>query len=141
MNIFTALDINATGLTAQRQRIEVISSNLANASTTRTTEGGPYRRQQVVLQTTSFEESLGRAMADGVQGVEVSQVVQDQRPFDRRYEPGHPDADSEGYVLYPNVNAMEEMANLMSASRNYEANIAAIGVVKSMITRTMEIGR
>jgi flagellar basal-body rod protein FlgC len=141
MSLLSALDVNASGLTAQRTRVEISSANLANSQTTRTLEGGPYRRQQVVLQTTSFEESLGRALADGVQGVEVSQVVQDQRPFDRRYEPGHPDADSEGYVLYPNVSAMEEMANLMSASRNYEANIAAIGVVKSMITRTMEIGR
>src|SRR2546426_10523600 len=141
MNLITALDVNATGLTAQRKRVEVTSSNLANSQTTRTEEGGPYRRKDVVFESTSFQQSLGAAIDSGVSGVEVSELVEDPRPFDRRYEPGHPDADAEGYVAYPNVSAMEEMANLMSASRNYEANIAAIGVVKSMITRTMEIGR
>ncbi|HYR85221.1 MAG TPA: flagellar basal body rod protein FlgC [Terriglobia bacterium] len=141
MSLISALDVNASGLTAQRKRVEISSSNLANSQTTRTLEGGPYRRQQVVLETTSFEQSLGNALVDGAQGVEVSQVLEDTRPFDRRYEPGHPDADSEGYVLYPNVSSLEEMATLMSASRSYEANLAAIGVVKSMISRTMEIGR
>ena len=80
-------------------------------------------------------------MTQGVQGVEVSGILDDSRPFDRRYEPGHPDADKEGYVSYPNVNAMEEMANLVEASRSYEANIAAIGIVKTMINRTLDIGR
>jgi len=141
MNLLSALDVNASGLTAQRKRVEISSANLANSQTTRTEDGGPYRRQQVVFQTTSFEDSLGKALGDGVQGVEVSEVVKDQTPFDRRYEPGHPDADGDGYVSYPNVNSMEEMANLMSASRTYEANIAAIAVVKSMINRTLEIGR
>jgi|RhiMetdeSRZDD1v2_1073273.scaffolds.fasta_scaffold37000_5 flagellar basal-body rod protein FlgC len=142
MSLLTALDVNASGLTAQRKRVEVSSENLANSQTTRTMEGGPYRRKQVVLETSSsFEESFGRALLDSVQGVEVSQVVEDPTAFDRRYEPGHPDADGEGYVLYPNVNSMQEMASLMSASRTYEANIAAIGVVKTMLNRTLEIGR
>ena len=142
MSLLSALDVNASGLSAQRKRVEVSSANLANSQTTRTVEGGPYRRKQVVLESTSsFEESFGKALMDGVEGVEVSQVLDDPRPFDRRYEPGHPDADAEGYVSYPNVNSMEEMANLMSASRTYEANIAAIAIVKSMITRTLEIGR
>jgi flagellar basal-body rod protein FlgC len=146
MNLITALDVNATGLTAQRKRVEVASSNLANTQTTRTMEGGPYRRKDVVFQTTtsfndSLKESIGAAMDGGVAGVEVSDVVEDSRPFDSRYEPGHPDADSQGYVNYPNVNAMEEMANLVEASRSYEANLAAINIVKAMITRTLEIGR
>ena len=141
MNLLTALDVNASGLTAQRQRVEVSSANLANSQTTRTEDGGAYRRKDVVFQTSSFQDSLGSAINAGVQGVEVSGVVDDARPFDRRYEPGHPDADKDGYVSYPNVNAMEEMANLVEASRSYEANIAAIGIVKTMINRTLDIGR
>lgn len=136
MNLLTALDVNASGLTAQRKRVEISSTNLANSQTTRTEDGGPYRRKDVVFSTT-----LGAAMGEGVQGVEVSAVVDDPAPFDRRYEPGHPDADKEGYVAYPNVNVMEEMANLVDASRSYEANIAAISIVKAMITRTLDIGR
>lgn len=139
MNLLTALNVNASGLTAQRKRVEVSTSNLANSQTTRTEDGGPYRRKEVVFQTVSFEESFGAAM-NGAEGVEVSEVL-DPRPFDRRHEPGHPDADAEGYVSYPNVNEMQEMANLMQASRSYEANIAAIGIVKAMINRTLEIGR
>ena len=141
MNLLTALDVNASGLTAQRQRVEVSSANLANSQTTRTEDGGAYRRKDVVFQTSSFQDSLGSAINAGVQGVEVSGIVDDSRPFDRRYEPGHPDADKDGYVSYPNVNAMEEMANLVEASRSYEANIAAIGIVKTMINRTLDIGR
>jgi flagellar basal-body rod protein FlgC len=141
MNLVTALDVNASGLTAQRKRVEVSSANLANSQTTRTENGGAYRRKDVVFQTASFQDSLGTAMGKGVEGVEVSDVVDDPRPFDRRYEPGHPDADKEGYVSYPNVNIMEEMANLVEASRSYEANIAAIGIVKTMINRTLDIGR
>ena len=141
MNLITALDVNATGLTAQRKRVEVASSNLANSQTTRTEEGGPYRRKDVVFETAHFQETLGAAMNKGVQGVEVSDVVDDPRPFETRFQPGHPDADAQGYVSYPNVNATEEMANLVEGSRSYEANLAAIAIVKAMITRTLEIGR
>ena len=141
MNLLTVLDVNASGLMAQRKRVEVSSSNLANSQTTRTENGGPYRRKDVVFQTTSFKESLGSAIGKGVQGVEVSELLDDPRPFDRRYEPGHPDADKEGYGSYPNINVMEEMANLVEASRSYEANIAAIGIVKAMINRTLDLGR
>jgi flagellar basal-body rod protein FlgC len=141
MSLITAIDVNASGLTAQRKRVELSSSNLANSQTTRTSEGGPYRRKDVVFQTNSFEESLGAAIGEGVSGVEVSEVVEDPRPFDRRYEPGHPDADGEGYVAYPNVNVMEEMANLVEGSRSYEANLSAINIVKTMINKTLEIGR
>ena len=130
----------ASGLTAQRQRVEVASSNLNNSETTRTAEGGAYRRKDVVFQTATFGESF-EAAGGGAEGVEVTGVVKDMRPFDRRFEPGHPDADKEGYVEYPNVNSMEEMANLVSAARSYEANLAAINIVKSMISKTLEIGR
>jgi flagellar basal-body rod protein FlgC len=141
MSLITAMDINASGLTAQRRRVELSSANLANSQTTRTDEGGPYRRKDVVFETASFKDSLGAAISGGVEGVEVSEVVDDPTPFDRRYEPGHPDADKDGYVSYPNVNVMTEMANLVSASKSYEANISAIGIVKTMIARTLEIGR
>jgi flagellar basal-body rod protein FlgC len=136
MSLLTAIDVNASGLSAQRRRVELASSNLANSQTTRTEEGGPYRRKDVVFQTV-----LGQATGEGVEGVEVAEVVEDPRPFDRRYEPGHPDADAEGYVAYPNVSPMEEMTTLTAASRSYEANLAAISVLKSMINRTLEIGR
>jgi flagellar basal-body rod protein FlgC len=132
MSLLTALDINSSGLTAQRQRAEVTSNNIANAQTTRTPEGGPFRRKDVVFQT----------FLNGAEnGVEVSDIVEDQTEFDRRYEPGHPDADAQGYVSYPNVNPMEEMANLVEASRTYDANISAMNVVKSMISKTLELGK
>jgi flagellar basal-body rod protein FlgC len=137
MSLITALDINASGLTAQRKRVEMASSNMANSQTTRTEDGGPYRRKDVVFQTTNFGNSLETAM----NGVKVSGTVEDSTAFDRHYEPGHPDADKEGYVSYPNVNVMEEMANLVSAARSYEANIGSISIVKAMINRTLEIGR
>jgi len=141
MNLITALDVNASGLTAQRKRVEVSSSNLANSQTTRTEDGGAYRRKDVIFQTTSFQDSLSSAMGKGVEGVEISDVVDDPTPFVRRYEPGHPDADKEGYVSYPNVDPMLEMANLIEGARSYEANVAAMGIVKTMINRTLEIGR
>jgi len=128
MNLLSALDINASGLAAQRQRVELSSVNLANSQTTRTAEGGPYRRKDVVFQSV-------------MDGVEVAGVVDDQTAFDRRYEPGHPDADAQGYVEYPNVNVMQEMANLVEAARTYEANISALNVVKTMISKTLELGK
>jgi flagellar basal-body rod protein FlgC len=140
MSLITALDINASGLTAQRYRAEVASANLANSQTTRTPEGGPYRRKDVVFETVPFSKTFDIA-ATGINGVEVAGVMDDPTPFDRRYEPNHPDADAEGYVEYPNVNSMEEMANLVEASRSYEANISAVNIIKAMIARTLEIGR
>jgi flagellar basal-body rod protein FlgC len=140
MSLITALKINASGLTAQRQRVEVSSINLANSETTRTSEGGAYRRKDVVFQTSTFGNTF-EALSGGSEGVEVSDIVKDMRPFDRRFEPGHPDADESGYVDYPNVNSMEEMANIVSAARSYEANLAAMNIIKSMISKTLEIGR
>ena len=143
MSLLTAIDINATGMSAQRQRVEVATSNLANARTTRTIEGGPYRRQDVVFKATPFAETLASTSRNGwsPRGVEVVEVVDDPAPFVESYEPGHPDANEAGYVSYPNVNSMQEMANLGNAARSYQANIAAISVLKTMIQRTLEIGR
>jgi flagellar basal-body rod protein FlgC len=140
MSLITAIRINASGLTAQRQRVEIASGNLANSETTRTKEGGAYRRKDLVFQTATFGQTF-EAAHNGSEGVEVTEIVTDMTPFDRRYEPGHPDADQSGYVDFPNVNSTEEMANLVSAARSYEANLAAINIVKSMISKTLEIGR
>jgi flagellar basal-body rod protein FlgC len=140
MSLLTAIDINASGLAAQRNRVEVSSANLANSQTTRTAEGGAYRRKDVVFQSVSFGSAMDAASA-GLNGVDVVGVVDDPSPLDRRYEPGHPDADVEGYVEYPNVSVMEEMANLIEASRSYEANISALNIVKTMISKTLELGR
>ncbi len=140
MSLITALDINASGLTAQRQRVEVSSANLANSQTTRTAEGGPYLRRDVIFSSVSFAEAMSDAKS-GLNGVEVSGIFEDETAVDRRYEPGHPDADGQGYVVYPNINMMEEMANLVEASRSYEANISAVNIVKTMISKTLEIGK
>lgn len=142
MSLLNAIEISSTGMSAQRQRVEVSTTNLANARTTRTTEGGPYRRQDVVFRATPFAKAL-EAERSGFrpQGVEVVGVVDDPTEFRPSYEPGHPDADANGYVLYPNVNTMQEMANLASAARGYQANISAISVLKTMIQRTLEMVR
>jgi flagellar basal-body rod protein FlgC len=133
-------------LTAQRQRVEVISSNLANADTTRTEEGGPYRRKDLVFTSQSVEGSfqtmLGDAMDSEIgKGVRVAGIYQDNSPFIRRYEPGHPDADAEGYVLTPNVSPIEEMVNLISATRSFEANTQAISAIKEIAQKSLEIGK
>ncbi len=143
MSLLTAIDINATGMSAQRQRVQVLTSNLANAQTTRTVEGGPYRRQDVVFEATSFSRTLEQKRANrwAPRGVEVAEVIDDPTPFIESYEPGHPDANAAGYVSYPNVNTMQEMANLANAARSYQANISAISVLKTMIQRTLDIAR
>jgi flagellar basal-body rod protein FlgC len=141
MSLITAVDISSSGLTAQRARVETTSATLANAQTTRTAEGGPYRRKDVVFQTLSFDKSLGAAMQGALEGVQVAGIVNDGTPFERRYEPGHPDADGAGYVLYPNVNVIGEMVDLISAARSYEANLSALSIAKTLIARTLEIGK
>lgn len=143
MDIEQAFSISASALDAQRARLNVISSNLANVESTQTPEGGPYRRKDVVFvaaPTGSFEEAL-QLKLEGTQGVSVSSVIQDSRPFKRVYEPQHPNADPDGYVLYPNVNAMEEMVNMISALRSYEANVTALNATKSMAMKALDIGR
>ncbi|MBN2796975.1 MAG: flagellar basal body rod protein FlgC [Clostridia bacterium] len=146
MSIFKSMNISATGLTAERLRMDIISKNIANANTTRTLAGTPYRRQMVVFQEqgdNSFEAMLQRATGNASvgNGVEVAEVVEDQSDFKRVYNPGHPDADDEGYVLMPNVEVVTEMINLMTASRSYEANVTSMNTAKSMAMKALEIGR
>ncbi len=145
MDIEQAFSVSASALDAQRSRLNLISSNIANAESTRTLEGGPYRRRDVVFTTTPFKstlEGLSESKASEVfQGVQVTDVVLDPRPLRKAYEPQHPDADPEGYVLYPNVNPLEETANMMSALRAYEANVTAFNATKSMMLKALEIGR
>jgi flagellar basal-body rod protein FlgC len=144
MNLLGVLDISGSALTAERQRAEVLASNLANAQTTRTATGGPYRRQMVVFKThpagnNRFDGVLSGFSDQYAQGVEVTRVVADSTPPVRRYEPAHPDADSQGYVSYPAINPIEEMVNLMGAARSYEANVAATQATKNMISASLEI--
>lgn len=147
MSIFKSLNVSATGLTAERLRMDVISKNIANANTTRTIAGTPYRRQMAVFKeqgaSNNFEAMLDKAKGNFTvgEGVEVSEIVEDMSDFKRIYNPGHPDADDEGYVLMPNVDVVTEMINLMSASRAYEANVTAINSTKSMATNALAIGR
>ena len=145
MDFMTAFDISASGLSADRTRINTISMNLANAKTTRTAQGGPYRRRSVVQQATDVDDPFSihmrSALDRSVQGVRVSAVTMDNRPFKKVYEPGNPDANPEGYVMYPDINVVEEMANLMSAQRNYEANVTTVDAVKGMFIKALDIGR
>lgn len=145
MSLFGAISVSASGLEAQRIRAELITENLANADTTRTPGGGPYRRKDAVFSTAamggSFAGTLAEISAGGAQGVRVAQVSVDQSDPERRYLPGHPDADTDGYVAFPKINPAEEMVDLMGASRGYEANVAAISSVKDMIGRSLELFR
>jgi|HubBroStandDraft_6_1064221.scaffolds.fasta_scaffold01600_4 flagellar basal-body rod protein FlgC len=144
MNLFGVMTISGTALLAERQRAEVTASNLANAETTRTEEGGPYVRQHVVFAARRpFGMALGEQMATMVdfsaRGVQVDEVIPDTAPPIRRFEPGHPDADADGYVSTPAINPIEEEVNLMGAARSYQANISVIQATKNMIASSLEI--
>lgn len=147
MSFFNSLDTSASALTAQRLRMDVISQNMANVDTTRNENNGePYKRKIVLFQEigskASFAQYLGRAMDSDVgKGVRVSRIVEDETPGSLVYDPSHPDANEQGYVTNSNVNIVEEMVNMISASRSYEANITAINTTKSMIAKTLEIGK
>ena len=144
MSLFSVLSIGASGMAAQRTRAELLVENLANAETTRTPDGGPYRRKDVVFESAPTDSPFGSifdAQLNAPGGVAVAEVVTDTREPERRYLPGHPDADGEGYVAFPRINPAEDMVDLMSASRNYEANVAAIGAVKDMILRSIDLLR
>ena len=145
MDFLTALDISASGLQADRTRINTIAMNLANAKTTRTAQGGPYRRRSVVQAATDvddpFSVHMRSALDRELKGVRVMGITQDTRPLKQVYEPGHPDANAEGYVSYPDINVVEEMANLMTAQRNYEANITTAEALKGMFNKALEIGK
>ena len=129
--MFLPMQVSSTALEAQKIRLNVIASNIANASSTKTPEGGPYMSKDVLFKTVMFGESAG--------GVEVPQVVEDQSPFRSVYDPSHPDADNKGYVSYPNINVLTEMVNLMTAQRSYEANLTMISSYKDMYMRTLDI--
>jgi flagellar basal-body rod protein FlgC len=144
MSLFSVLSIGASGMQAQRTRAEMLVQNLANAETTRTPEGGPYRRQDVIFESASVSSpfsSVLDAELQGPEGVAVSQIVTDPREPERRYMPGHPDADRDGYVAFPRINPAEDMVDLMGATRTYEANVAAIAAVKDMIERSIDLFR
>jgi len=145
MSFFDALHTSASGLSAQRMRMNLITSNLANVDTLRTAEGGPYRRKEPVFAAENPGPDFARALDDRLHPpagrVTVVEVVEDPRPPVLKYKPGHPEADENGYVAMPNINLMEEMANMMSASRSYEANVTAISTTKKMALKALEIGR
>ena len=148
MNLFETLSVSASGMSAQRQRATALVENLANAETTRTPEGGPYRRKDVVFQSepahSPFSGIFQNELVSGQEtamGVSVSEVIEDTREPDRRYIPGHPDADAKGYVAFPRINPAEDMVDLMGASRNYSANVAAMTAVKDMINRSIDLVR
>jgi len=142
--LFSAMDVSASAMTAHRKRLQLLVTNLANAQTTRTEEGGPYRRKDVVLKTKSFEpfwKVLAEVGREELEGVEIEQVITDSKPPVMVYEPNHPDADASGFVAYPNVNPLEEMANFMASKRSYESNIRAFEAIKELVRKSLEIGR
>jgi flagellar basal-body rod protein FlgC len=140
MSLFSALSVSSSGMSAQRTRAELLVENLANSETTRTPGGGPYRRKDAVFTTTSEGSPFSSLFLDQMStGVGVAEIIQDDREPDRRYMPGHPDADKDGYVAFPRINPAEDMVDLLGASRGYEANVAAISAVKDMINRSIDI--
>lgn len=144
MNFLDSLKTSATGLSAQRLRMNLISSNLANVNTTRTKEGRAYRRKEAVFaaaQPMDFGGTLDRRMAEGTGGVQVVDIREDNRPPILKYDPHHPDADAKGFVCLPNINVVEEMVNMISATRSYEANVTAVRATKEMASQALEIGR
>jgi flagellar basal-body rod protein FlgC len=151
MGLFDAIDVSGSGLSAERLRMDVTAENLANANTTRGVNGGAYRRKVVVLEqqtgagANSFGNQLASAMSRGggqkPGGVQVQAIAEDTTPNRRVYDPGHPDADAQGYVEMPNVDSVTEMVDLISASRGYEANVTAMQAAKTLFTKTLELLR
>lgn len=148
MSFFESLNTSATALTAQSLRMDIISQNMANIDTTRTADGGPYKRKTVIFKEitdnkNSFQSIFSKALNNeqSSYGVKVDKIVEDNTEGAKEYNPSHPDADEDGYVTKPNVNVVEEMVNMISANRAYEANVTAVNMTKSMISRTLEIGK
>jgi flagellar basal-body rod protein FlgC len=145
MDLYDALHTSSTGLAAQRLRMNLISANLANVNTTRTPEGGPYRRKEVLFEARpaadSFRDVLRSHQNRRPADVRAVRIIEDQRPPVMKFAPHHPDADEQGYVALPHVNVMEEMVNMISATRSYEANIAAVRAAKDMALKALEIGK
>lgn len=145
MSLFASLSVSASGMYAQRERAEVLVENIANSDTTRTPEGGPYKRRDVVFQSdsvsSSFSSEFNRAFDPQLTGVSISDITIDQTDPERRYLPGHPDADKDGYVAFPKVNPTEDMVDLLGASKAYQANVAAVSAVKDMIQKSIDLFR
>ena len=145
MDFLTGMRISSSGMTAQRQRMNTISSNIANINTTQTPEGGPYRRKDVVLEAIPEQRNFGEVLNDydenNLQRVQVTDVAVDRKGPLMKYDPEHPDANEDGWVAFPNINLMEEMTNMIQANRSYEANISAFNTSKSMAMTALEIGR
>lgn len=145
MDFETSMKISASGLQAHRAWINVLSANLANIHTTRTAEGTPYRRRTLIYESVPQDESFEAALREAAEGelerVEVVAVVPDGRDFQKVYDPNHPDADADGMVRMPNINPVEEMANLLNAARSYEANLTALNTAKTLALKALELGR
>ena len=147
MSFFGSLDTSASGLTAQRLRLDIISQNMANVNTTRTEEGGPYKRKSVVFEqinntpSSSFSSILNQKRQSGNNGVRVAEIIEDESQGSLVYNPSHLDANEQGYVEMPNVNTIDEMVNMISASRSYEANLNSFNSMKAMFTKALEIGK
>ena len=142
MGMFDVLKISSSGLRAQRVRMETIATNLANIHTTRTEEGGPFRKLNVVLGSSDVSgERFKGVLSQKLEGVDVEEITESEKPFEKIHDPGHPDADLEGYVTYPNVNVLEEMTDMVSATRSYEANVNVINATKHMFLKSLEIAK
>jgi len=141
MNFLKSFDISFSGLSAQRQRLDVISQNLANIDTTRTEEGGPYRRKMVVMSPGENNMDFSDTLDNALNGVKIDSLAEDPTPFQREFAPSHPDANEDGYVLKPNVSLFVENVNMLMAKRAFEANVAAVKSVREMTLKALEIGR
>jgi len=144
--LFGAMNISAAGMSAQRSRLDIVAENIANAESTRTESGGPYRRRQVVFQAAEAKPQFDRVFQSsfdghGPKGVKVASIIEDKRPFREVYDPGHPDADARGMVKMPNVNSVEEMVDMQSASRSFEANVTTMEAAKRMFQKSLELLR
>ena len=143
MSLFSAISVSASGMAAQRTRAELLVENMANAETTKTADGGPYRRKDAVFKSSevgsSFADMFHVELDPQSTGVQVSDIVVDQRDPEKRYLPGHPDADKDGYVAFPRINPAEDMVDLMGTTRNFESNIAAMSAVKDMIQKSIDL--
>ncbi|HOW53332.1 MAG TPA: flagellar basal body rod protein FlgC [Syntrophorhabdaceae bacterium] len=141
MGAFDIFKISASGMKAQRTRMEVVASNLSNVHTTSTDEGGPYRKKDVVFKAidVSEDKSFGGTLSKKIEGVKAESIQESEKPMQKVFSPSHPDADEEGYVTYPNVNLMEEMTDMVAATRAYEANVNVLNTTKDMFLKTLDL--
>jgi len=141
MDFLTSMDTSASGLFAQRKRMDIIASNLANIETTRTEAGGPYRRKMVVMKSKPMASDFKNIFNSKLAGVQIEDIIEDKSPFKKVYNPSHPDADENGYLFKPNVDLIVETTNMLMAKRAFEANIAAIKATRKMVLKALELGR